>query len=116
MLVECHRFVFSVVSNPFDPAFCCKKPFLILFSHCPTFRSKQGNRLYHCIIVSYIFILVFYVNSFLFHILVIIPNACEVCPILFCMSFLLLPSSFIRPFRLWVHQHGMISPLSCVPC
>src|SRR6218665_2109979 len=20
------------------------------------------------------------------------------------------------PFRLWVHQHGMISPLSCVPC
>src|SRR6218665_2076019 len=21
-----------------------------------------------------------------------------------------------RPFLLWVHQHGMISPLSCVPC
>jgi len=20
------------------------------------------------------------------------------------------------PFRLWVHQHGMISPFSCVPC
>src|SRR6218665_3466897 len=20
------------------------------------------------------------------------------------------------PFRLWVHQHGMISPLSCIPC
>ena len=20
------------------------------------------------------------------------------------------------PFRLWVHQHGMISPLNCVPC
>src|SRR6218665_2324501 len=20
------------------------------------------------------------------------------------------------PFRLWVHQHGIISPLSCVPC
>src|SRR6218665_2489447 len=20
------------------------------------------------------------------------------------------------PLRLWVHQHGMISPLSCVPC
>src|SRR6218665_48788 len=20
------------------------------------------------------------------------------------------------PFRLWVHQHGMTSPLSCVPC
>jgi len=33
------------------------------------------------------FYLGFFVNSLLFHILVIIPNACEVRPILLCMSF-----------------------------
>ena len=72
----------------------------ILFSSC--FRIAQHSNTYRkigCIIVSW-FIMVLFVNSsLLFHILVIIPNACDVRPILLCMSFSLLSSAFASPPR-----------------
>src|SRR6218665_863960 len=44
-------FYFVYPCNFCDPPkptnFCCKDPFLILFSHCPTFQTVQENRLYH---------------------------------------------------------------------
>jgi len=30
-----------------------------------------------------------------------------------CKGWALVPRALLGPFRLWVHQHGMISPLSC---
>ena len=60
----------------------------LMFTGYQTKFSQRRLCFLCCIIVQYMFILDFFVNSLLPHILLIIPNACEVPTILPCSLFL----------------------------